>query len=82
MKKMSIAALISQKGYIESVPICKTEQKSYYPTVKKSSDEEFTARIVTTISPYLNENLSDNAFLNLQKRILQVLKEHRKECRK
>lgn len=63
-------------------PICKTEQKSYYPTVKKSSDEEFTARIVTTIIPYLNENLSDNAFLNLQKHILQVLKEYRKECRK
>ena len=79
---MNIAALISQKGYIESVPSYRLEQKNYCPPVKKSSDEEFTARIVTTIIPYLNENLSDNAFLNLQKRILQVLKEHRKECRK
>ena len=78
---MNIAALISQKGYIESVPSYRLEQKNYCPSVKKSSDEEFTARIVTTIIPYLNENLSDNAFLNLQKRILQVLKEHRKECR-
>ncbi len=79
---MNIAALISQKGYIESVPACRIEQKSYCPSVKKSSDEEFTARIVTTIIPYLTENLSDNAFLNLQKHILQILKDYRKEYHK
>lgn len=32
---MNIAALISQKGYIESVPTCRIEQKSYCPSVKK-----------------------------------------------
>lgn len=79
---MNITTVISQKGYIESVPTCRIEQKSYCPSVKKSSDEEFTARIVTTIIPYLNENLSDNAFMNLQKHILQVLKDYRNECRK
>lgn len=79
---MNISAVISQKGYIESVPSCRLEQKDYCPSVKKSSDEEIGARIVTTITPYLNSNISESEFLKLHSKIIRVLKDHCKECRK
>ena len=79
---MNIATVISQRGYIESVPACRIEHKNTCSLVKKSSEEEFAARIVTAITPYLNNNISEKDFMKLQSNINRILKEHGKDCRK